>query len=103
MNQNKLPVPASALRDLKATLRAEEFAAVKWASQHAGHLATPAKKALPLADFLRLSVLESVRAIVRREIALGHAIPPDIAHVLSDTVAGAKAWHDDQMRKTRGE
>jgi hypothetical protein len=71
--------PGASLRDLKCTLPGEEFGAVQWAAKRAGHLAAPPQRALPLADFLRLAVLEQVRAIVRGEIARGHAIPPDVA------------------------
>jgi hypothetical protein len=82
-------------RDLKATMPADEFGAIQWAAKRAG----AGHKAMPLDEFLRETLRERVRAVVRAEIARGKSIPPDIAHLLSDTVAGAKAFLEDPRFK----
>jgi hypothetical protein len=77
------PSSTAEFRTLKATVPAIEFGVVQWAAKRAG--AGRTSQALDV--FLRLAVLERVRAVVKAEIARGKPIPPDIAAVLDQTRA----------------
>ena len=77
---------AADFRTLKATLPADEFAAVQWAARNTSWLMPDGQrgKSMPLADWLRAAVLAKVRETVKDHGARGKAIPPDIAAVIDE-------------------
>ena len=81
--------PAEDFRTLKATIPLIEFGAIQWAAkrslvQHPNGKLGP----MNLETFLRLALLDKLRAVVREEIAKGKPVPPDIAAVLDQRDAG---------------
>lgn len=90
LDHQKPAGPESAeFRTLKATLPIIEFGAVQWAAKrclvtHENGKVGP----MTLESFMRLALLEKLRAVVRDEIAKGKPVPPDIAAVLDRQRAG---------------